>query len=140
MKEKRRHSLKRKLKYLFLLLLLSFNFNFAFGHISRLQKEIDDLNGQLQTQEVALMQAELATKKLQNALTISEVKINILSKAEPGKVVHTITKVVESVPEVAHQAVHHIDLIDPAVIITTAGVVGKFIIDVVSNVPKLIIP
>lgn len=136
MKEKRRHSLKRKLKYLFLLLLLSFNFNFAFGHINRLQKEIDDLNGQLQTQEVALMQAELATKKLQNALTISEVKINILSKAEPGKVVHTITKVVESVPDVTH----HVDLIDPAVVITTAGVVGKFIIDVVSHVPKLIIP
>lgn len=136
MKEKRRHSLKRKLKYLFLLLLLSFNFNFAFGHISRLQKEIDDLNGQLQTQEVALMQAELATKKLQNALTISEVKINILSKAEPGKVVHTITKVVESVPDVTP----HIDLVDPAVIVTTVAVVGKTIMELASSGMRLILP
>jgi hypothetical protein len=54
-------------------------------------------------------------------------KINILSKAEPAKVVQTIHKVVEHAPSFA-QHLPHIDpsafhLVDPLTVAATAGVV-----------------
>jgi cell division protein FtsB len=123
-KQKRSLSLKRKLKYLLLLLLLSFNFTFAFGYISKLNEKIDKLNQQVQAQQTLINQTDAQVHNIQQAVTLHEMKINILSKAEPGKIVHTITKVVEHVPSIEPANIH---LFDPSVLITTVGTVGAFV-------------
>ena len=142
--QKRSGTLKRKLKYLLLLLLLSFNFTFAFGHIRRLNEEIDKLNAQVQAQQALIHNTESQINGIQNALTAHEMKINILSKADPTMVVQTFHKVAE---KVSHVPVHlpHIDpsalhLVDTAAIAATVGVAVSVVGGVVSGLGKLILP
>jgi predicted PurR-regulated permease PerM len=125
-KKKRSSSLRRRLKYLLLLLLLSFNFTFAFGYIQKLNQRINELNQQVQTQQALINQTDAQVQNIQKAVTLHEMKINILSKAEPSKVIHTITKVVESVPNIEPSNIH---LVDPTVVVTTVGVVVKLATD-----------
>jgi hypothetical protein len=65
-------------------------------------------------------------------------KINILSKAEPAKVVQTIHKVVEHAPSFA-QHLPHIDpsslhLIEPTTVAATAGVVVTVVAGIMGKV------
>ncbi|MGG2024245.1 hypothetical protein AB1282_00405 [Gottfriedia sp. S16(2024)] len=130
-KQKRSSTLKRKLKYLLLLLLLSFNFSFTFGYVNKLTRQINELNAQVQAQQALINHTETQVSAIQNALTVHEMKINLLSKAEPGKVVQTIVhKVAEHAPSLPQLAHHlpHIDpsafhVIDPSTVAATAGVV-----------------
>jgi hypothetical protein len=129
---KKRSSLKRKLKYLLLLLLLSFNFTFALGYIGKLNEKIDKLSAQVQAQQALINSTESQLNGIQNTLTAHEMKINILSKAEPTKVVQTIYKAAETIP----QHLPHLPHIqaDPIAMAATIGVAVKVAVDFMGDV------
>lgn len=122
--EKKPSKIKSRLKYLLLLLLLSFNFSFAFVHINKLNEKINQLNNELATQQALINQTDSKLDLIQSAVTLHEMKINILSKADPGKVVHTIQKVIEQVP-IEPANVH---LLDPGVVLTTVASAGALVL------------
>jgi len=134
----KRSSLKRKLKYLLLLLLLSFNFTFALGYIGKLNEKIDKLSVQVQAQQALINNTESQLNGIQNTLTAHEMKINILSKAEPTKVVQTIYKAVEHAPNLAHQVTENIasniHAVDPIAMAATIGVAVKVAVDFMGDV------
>jgi hypothetical protein len=124
-------SLKRKLKYLLLLLLLSFNFAFALGYIGKLNEKIDELNAQVQAQQALINHTETQLNGIQTTLTAHEMKINILSKAEPAKVAQTIHKVVEHAPSFAQHLPH---IVEPTTVAATAGVVVTVVAGIMGKV------
>lgn len=129
-KQKRSSTLKRKLKYLLLLLLLSFNFSFTFGYVNKLTRQINELNAQVQTQQALINHTETQVSAIQNALTVHEMKINLLSKAEPGKVVQTIVhKVAEHAPSLPHIDPSALHVVDPIAVAATIGVAVKVATD-----------
>lgn len=118
---KRKSSLKRKLKYLFLLLLISFSFSFTFGHINKLNQEINRLNQTMQQQAVRISQSELDYKQLKGEVNNQGIKINILAKKEPVKIVERVVEQSTSLES------RKVDLTNPVVTVTALSVATKMI-------------
>lgn len=129
--ENKRSKFRRKAKYLLLLLLLGLNFKFTWSYISRLQKEINELHGQLNSSTATVTDQAHQISTLQT-------KIHILAKGDPSRVIHNtstiVHKVAESVPDVSPS----IHLLDPSTIIVAGGTAVSFVLHSMTKVWELV--